>query len=121
MPKYKKGYPCRFRKNPVNHWDEIDNINQHIVGLGEGIKKMIREKKHGCKEIINQLLQVSQHSHQIASHVLARHIEECLKEEGFPDNEEKRSKEESLTLNLKKKLRPVKYAKKKLEDIEYDL
>lgn len=120
MPREKKGYPCRKRENPVSHREEIDKINRHIVGLGEGIKKMISEKKHDCKGIIAQLLQVSQHSHQIATHILVRHMEECLKEEGFPGNEEKRAKEESLVLSLKEKLRPVKWAKKKLEDIEYD-
>ena len=121
MSREKKGFPCRFRENPVNHWEEIDNINQHIVGLGEGIKRMVHEKKHDCKGIIAQLLQVSQHCHQIASHILIRHIKECLREEGFPGNEEKRSKEESLVLKLKKKLRPVKWARKRLEDIEYDI
>lgn len=120
MPRYKKGYPCRKRENPVNHWEEIDNINRHIVGLGKGLKKMIGEKKHDCKGIIAQLLQVSQHCHQIATHILIKHMEECLKEEGFPGSEKKRSKEESLVLSLKEKLRPVKWAKKRLEDIEYD-
>ena len=120
MSKYKKGYPCKFREDQINHRKEIDKINQHIVGLGKGIIKMIKEEKHDCKGIIAQLLQVSQHCHQIASHILVRHIEECLKEEGFPGNEEKRSKEESFVLSLKEKLKPVKWAKKRLEDIEYD-
>ncbi len=120
MKRGKKGYPCKFRDDQANHRQEIEYINRGIVGLGKGIIKMIKEDKHDCKQLINQLLQVSQHCHQIASHILSRHMEECLKEKGFPGNEDKRSKEESLVLGLKEKLRPVKWAKKRLEDIEYD-
>jgi len=120
MPKYKKGYPCRNKENPVSHWDEITRIKR-IIGTAEGVIKMIKEKDHSCKEILNQLLNIIGHCEQVGTFILIKHLENCLKEEGFPDDEDKRNEEIELALRYKKRFKPKKWGKKRLEDIEYDL
>jgi len=121
MPKkYEKGYPCRERKNPVSHWNELIRLKR-INGTIKGIQKMIKDKDHSCKEILNQLLNIIGHCEQIGAFILIKHFESCLKEEEFPDSENKRNKEIELALRYKNRFRPKKWGKKKLEDIEYDL
>lgn len=120
MAKYKKGFPCTKRENPVSHWNEIDYIQRGIVGKGKGIIKMIKERDRSCIEIITELLSIIGWAHKIATFILIRHIKECLKTDGFPGTEEQIVEEESLALSLKKKLRPKRYAKKMLKEVEYD-
>lgn len=120
MPRYQKGFPCAKRENSVSHWNEINFIRRGIIGKGNGIIKMIKEKNRSCVEIITELLSIIGWCHKIATFILIRHIKECLREKEFPGNEDERNEEENLALSLKKKLRPKKYAKKALKDSEYD-
>lgn len=120
MPRYQKGFPCAKRENPVSHWEEIDFIRRGIVGKGNGIIRTIKERDRSCIEIIVELLSIIGWCHKIASHILIRHIKECLRGEGFPGSEDKRGEEERLVLIYKEKLHPKKYTKKMLEGVEYN-
>lgn len=121
MPRYKKGFPCTKRENPTSHWNEIDYIQRGIVGKGNGVLRMIKERDRSCIEIITELLSIIGWCYKVATYILIRHVKECLKEDGFPGNEDERNEEELLALTYKKKLHPKNYDKKMLEEVEYDL
>jgi DNA-binding FrmR family transcriptional regulator len=124
MEYYDERYPCQNRDEPVNHYDEIAAIRRLIIGRGEGIINMIKERNWKCLEIINQLLAIMGGALSIAGHILTSHMRKCLKEEGFPGDNSQRDKEIKLALKYKKNIikRGLKsYAKKKLKEAEYDL
>ena len=118
--KRQHGFPCIKRENPVSHWNEIDYIKRGIIGKSEWVIRAIKKRDRSCIEIITELLSIIGWCHKIAAFILTRHIKECLKEEGFPGTEEQIAAEENLALIYKKKLRPKKYAKKMLEEVDYD-
>ena len=121
MTKYEKGYPCTYgiskEREIVNHFDESKYL-QRVSGKLYGVIEMIAEKEHSCKEMLNQLLGASAECRRIAAHILARHIQHCLKEEGFPGDDNMRDDELKKALNYMPKVGlKENFIREKIEDM----
>jgi len=118
---------CIERKEqPVSHFDDLGIKGvPNIRDKAAAVIRMINEKEHGCLQLINQLLSIAGLAVSISGRILERHIRECLKEEGYPRNEDERDKETERARRYRKRLykkwKLKGYARKKLEETEYNL
>ncbi len=101
----RKYFPCAEYEEDerVSHFEELSRIRR-VIGQLEGATKMIQEKDVNCGEIINVFLSVSAVVRNIGGHILKRHLEHCLGEDGFPGTDEQLKKELELALRYLTKL-----------------